>query len=119
MSSATVSIADNDSSTVDTRPDAFNFKDLTGVRGRTQITSSTVKISGLSNGTKTRIQITRQSGGDASYSINGGPYRKGVAMVKNRDKIKLRNRIPTPSGAAAVTVTIGGISDEWTITTRR
>ncbi|MGQ0619173.1 MAG: choice-of-anchor Q domain-containing protein [Panacagrimonas sp.] len=118
-SKSLLTIRDNDVPPPDTVPNAFNFTDKKNVRARTDITSNTITVGGLSNGTSTAVTLTNGSGGDASYSINGAAFRKTPATVKNGDTVRLRNRIPGNSGTANATLTIGGVSDAWKITTNR
>ncbi|MGQ0622026.1 MAG: Calx-beta domain-containing protein [Panacagrimonas sp.] len=127
-SSATVRISDDDGGPgggggggpgSDNNPDRFNFQDREGVQSRTDIISNSARISGLGSGGAAILQLSRRSGGDPSYSINGGSFRSGPGTIRNGDQVRIRNRITSASGAASITVTIGGISDTWTITTRR
>lgn len=101
----------------DTTPDPFDFVDKLGIQGKTNITSNTVKVGGLGSGVSAPISISDDIGGDATYSINGGSFRQGPSTVKNGDKVRLRNRIPTNSGTASAVLHIGTVSDSWTITT--
>ncbi|MGQ0621856.1 MAG: beta strand repeat-containing protein [Panacagrimonas sp.] len=118
-SKSLLTIRDNDAPPPDAVPDAFNFTDRRGVKARTDITSNTITVSGLSNSTPTAVTLTNGSGGDASYSINGAAFGKTAATVRNGDTVRLRNRIPDNSGTANATLTIGGVGDAWKITTSK
>lgn len=99
----------------DKTPHRFSFVDLTDVGDQTHILSNTVTVKGLGAGVRAPIRIATQSGGSASYSINGGAFRTSQTTVKNGDKVRLRNRIRTAGGSASVKVAIGTLSDTWSI----
>jgi hypothetical protein len=98
-------------STNDTTPDQFTFIDQTGVALNTVITSNTITVSGIN--TAAPISIT---GG--TYSINGGPYTSSSGTVNNGNTVTVRQ---TSSGnystTTSATLTIGGISDTFSVTT--
>jgi N-acetylneuraminic acid mutarotase len=95
----------------DTTPDAFSFTDQTGVALNTVITSNTITVSGIDAATP--ISIT---GG--TYSINGGAYTSASGTANNGDTVTLQL---TSSGSysttANTTLTIGGISGTFSVTT--
>ncbi|MGQ0620952.1 MAG: Calx-beta domain-containing protein [Panacagrimonas sp.] len=120
LTSATVTITDNDTATPpDTVPNAFSFQDQRGVRVNQVITSNKVTITGLGAGVNTPIRILSQSGSGASYSINGAAFRTTPATVKNGDKLRLRNRVPQGRANASVSLSVGGVSDVWNLSTSR
>lgn len=96
----------------DTTPDAFTFTDVTGATLSTVYTSNTVTISGINAAAP--ISIT---GG--TYSINGGAFTAVVGTISNGQTVAVRL---TSSGsfstAASATLTIGGVSDTYTVTTQ-
>lgn len=117
-SSTTIHVSDNDATPApDTTPAAFSFKDLRGVTPKTFIISNTVTVSGLSPGVTTPIRIASQSGTEAGFSVNSGPFVATQMNVKNGDKVVLRNKIPSSSGKVNVKISIGDITDTWTIRT--
>jgi len=104
----------------DTTPDAFTFTDLTGALTSTVTSSSAILLSGFQR--------------RAPISITGGEYRilnslSGDAVVQDWGsasgfvenpfyKLQLRGTSSASnSTATSVTVTVGGVSDTWTITT--
>ena len=92
-------------------PDAFTFTDVTGATVSTQYTSNTITVTGID--TASAISIT---GG--TYSINGGGYTASAGSVVNGDQVSVRT---TSSGSFSTAVnaalTIGGVSDTYTVTT--
>ncbi|MGQ0501543.1 MAG: FG-GAP-like repeat-containing protein [Panacagrimonas sp.] len=97
---------------VDTRPDPFHFTDVAGVSRKKVVTSSPVVIAGINSATAITV-----SGG--SYSINGGAFTTVKGTVRNGDRVRARH---TASGAfstaVSTRVTIGGVSDDFTSTTK-
>lgn len=95
----------------DTTPSAFSFTDVTGAALNTDYESNTITVAGLN--TSTTVSIT---GGQ--YSKNGGSYASGATTAVNGDTFKVKG---TSSGsfstAVNVTLTIGGVSDTYTVTT--
>lgn len=95
----------------DMTPDPFTFIDQTDVTVYTVITSNTITVSGITSATP--ISIT---GGE--YSINGGAYTSLDGTVANGDTVTVRQ---TSSRSFSVTtdatLTIGGVSDTFSVTT--
>jgi N-acetylneuraminic acid mutarotase len=97
---------------VDMTPDAFMFIDQTGVELNTVITSNAITVSGITAATP--ISIT---GG--TYSINGGDYTSVDGTVEDGDEVTVR--LVSSSSyftSTYATLTIGGISDTFSVTTR-
>lgn len=95
----------------DTTPNAFTFTDQTGVALSTPITSNTITVSGIN--TATPLTIT---GGQ--YSINGGAFASTATTVVNGDTVVVRvTSSGSNSTAVNATLTIGGVSDTFTVTT--
>lgn len=96
----------------DTTPDAFSFTDVTGASLSTVYTSDPITVTGID--AAAAITIT---GG--TYSINGGAFTSDAGNVSLNDTVRARG---TSSGsystAVNVAVTIGGVSDTFTITTQ-
>lgn len=96
----------------DTTPDAFSFTDATGAALSTVYTSAAIMVTGID--AASAITVT---GG--TYSINGGAFTSDAGTVNNNDTVRARG---TSSGsystAVNVAVTIGGVSDTFTITTQ-
>lgn len=97
----------------DTTPDAFSFTDQTGIALSTQVESNTITVAGID--AAAAISIT---GGGAEYRINAGAYTTVAGTVNNGDTVQLRM---TSSGsyitAVNTTLDIGGVTDQWTVTT--
>jgi hypothetical protein len=95
----------------DTTPDAFAFVDQTNVAVSTLMTSNTITVSGINTGTP--ISVT---GG--SYSINGGAFTTAAGTVNNGDSVRVQ-QTSSPSFATSTdaVLTIGGVSDTFTVTT--
>ncbi len=95
----------------DTTPDPFTFFDQTGVAPNITITSNTITVSGIN--TAADISIT-----DGTYSINGGLYTSSSGVIYNGNTVKVRQ---TSSGSYPIktdaTLTIGGVSDTFSVTT--
>lgn len=96
----------------DTTPDAFSFTDATGADLSTVTTSLPITVAGIT--VATPISVT---GGE--YRINGGSWTSASGSVYLADEVEARG---TSSGsystAVNVVVTIGGVSDTFTITTQ-
>jgi hypothetical protein len=98
-------------------PTAFTFTDQTGVATSTDIISNAVTVAGVTSGVDIPISITGGSyavdsgSGYGAYTTSAGVVRLGYSI-----KVKL-----TSSGAASTaanaTLTIGGVSDTFTVTT--
>ncbi|MDQ1343375.1 MAG: S-layer y protein [Patescibacteria group bacterium] len=96
----------------DTTPNAFSFTDVTGSEFSTIIESAAITVSGI-NAAST-ISVT---GG--SYSVNGGSYTTATGTVNNGDTVKAKATTAAAySTAVNVAVTIGGVSDTFTVTTK-
>jgi hypothetical protein len=95
----------------DTTPNAFSFVDVTGATLDTEYTSNTITVSGIN--TLTNISIT---GG--TYSKNGGAYTSSSGTVVSGDTVSVRvTSSSSYSTAVSTTLTIGGVSDTYTVTT--
>lgn len=95
----------------DTTPNQFTFTDVTSAALSTIYTSNTVTITGINSAAA--ISIT---GG--TYSINSGSYTGSSGTITNNQTVTVRG---TASGSNAtavnVVLTVGGVSDTYTITT--
>ncbi|MBB4859617.1 hypothetical protein HNO88_002946 [Novosphingobium chloroacetimidivorans] len=95
----------------DTTPDGFGFTDVTGAALNTVYESNTITIAGIDSPSALAI-----AGGQ--YSKNGGAYASGPTTVVNGNTIKVRGTSSSASSTAVnVVLTIGGVSDTYTITT--
>lgn len=97
---------------IDTTPTAFTFTDVTNATLSTEYTSNAIVVSGV--------------GCNSIASVNGGTFRKGAlgsfistqTSVFNNDTLWVKN---TSSGSTSTavhcTLTVGGVSDIYSITT--
>jgi hypothetical protein len=96
----------------DTTPEAFSFVDQTDVELSIVCTSAAITVDGIE-----APAVITISGG--TYSINGGDFTSDAGVVSDGDLVQAR---VTSSGSYATgvtaTVTIGGVSDGFTATTR-
>ena len=96
----------------DTTPDAFSFTDVTGAETGT-LYSDAITVSGINAAAAVSI-----SGGGGQYRINGGAWTSSGGTVGNGDVVAVR--VTSPASAAtsvATTLTIGGVSDTFQVTT--
>lgn len=96
----------------DTTPDAFAFTDQSGVGISSTITSAAITITGINAAADITV-----SGG--TYNINGGAFTAVAGTVVDGDEVQARH---TSSASyltlTSTTVTIGGVSDTFSSTTR-
>jgi hypothetical protein len=95
----------------DSTPDAFSFTDVTGAALSTIVESNTITVAGINVAATLTV-----SGGE--YSINGGGYASASTTVVVGNTVKVRGTSSALNSTAVnVTLTIGGVSDTFTITT--
>lgn len=95
----------------DTTPAAFTFTDVTAATLSTVYTSNTITVSGIND--QALVEIT---GGP--YSKNGGAYVSTPGYANSGDTFAVRvTSSGTNSTGASATLTIGGVSDTYTVTT--
>jgi hypothetical protein len=93
-------------------PDPFTFIDQTGVSLHKTITSNTITLTG---GTNPPWPISIDNG---KYSINGGPYTSDDGTVNNNDTVTVQlTSSENYFTITDATLTIGGISDTFSLTT--
>ena len=98
--------------TPDTTPNAFSFIDQTGVARNSTIESNPITVSGIN----APASISISSNGE--FSINGGTYTNITGTVTNGDNLTVRQTSsPNFSETISSTLTIGGISDSFDVTT--
>lgn len=99
----------------DLTPDPFVFTDVVDADLSTVYTSNMITISGL---TPTySVPVTMSAGG--TYSKNGGGYTSSAGTAQNGDTFTVR-QTSSASYITAVnaTLTVGGVSDTYTVTTK-
>ena len=95
----------------DTTPDAFTFTDRTNVAINTEFKSNAITVSGID--APANISVT---GG--TYSINGAAYTSASSTVTVGNTVKVRKvSASTYSTTKSATLTIGGVSDTFSVTT--
>lgn len=97
--------------TGDNVPAAFSFTDLVDLMISTLTESDTITVSGIT--TPAPISII---GGE--YQINGGSWVSSSGILVNGDTVTIRRTTSGSYGTAVnATLTIGGVSDIWYIST--
>lgn len=92
-------------------PNQFTFTDQTNVALSTAFSSNTITVSGIT--AATAISIT---GG--TYSVNGGAYTDIAGTVNNGNTVTVKvTSSANYSTTTHATLTIGGISDTFSVTT--
>lgn len=95
----------------DTTPNPFTFTDQSNVALSTIITSNTITVAGID--APSNMTIT---GGQ--YSKNGGAFASAATTVVAGDTVQVRGTSSASNSTAVnVVLTIGGVSDTFTITT--
>lgn len=95
----------------DTTPNAFTFTDQTNVALNTDIISNAITVTGIN--AATAISIT---GG--SYKIDSGSYTTSAGTVTNGQSVTVKAHSSSSNSTAVNAVlTIGGVSDTFTVTT--
>jgi hypothetical protein len=95
----------------DTTPTAFTFTDVIDASLSTQYTSNTITVAGINS----TADITITGG---TYSKNGEAYTANAGTVAADDTVTVRvTSSASYSTAVAAVLTIGGVSDTYTVTT--
>lgn len=95
----------------DTTPDAFTFTDVSNANLATLYTSNTITVAGINSPAAISID-----GGE--YQVNGGAWTSGSGTVANGATVAVRGTSAGSAGTSLdVVLTIGGVSDTYTITT--
>ncbi len=95
----------------DTAPNAYAFVDQVDIAVSTQIESNTVTIAGIDAAAEISI-----AGGE--YSIDSGAYTNVAGTVDNGQTVQVRQTSSALfSTATDLILTIGGVSDVFTVTT--
>jgi hypothetical protein len=98
----------------DVTPDTFTFNDQTGAGLNLMVISNSITVTGI-NG---QADVSITAGGE--YEINGGgTWTSAAGTVSNMDTVRVRQTSSmNPSTTTDVTLTIGGASDTFSVTTR-
>ncbi len=96
----------------DQTPDAFSFTPVTNAEPNAVIASAAVTITGIEASTKVVVL-------QGEYSINDGAFTGADGTITNGQNIKVRQTSSSSfSTATNTTLTIGGVSATFTVTTR-
>ena len=101
-----------------TTPAAFSFTSQTGVATGTFIESSSVTVSGIN----APAAVSISSGGEYAVSTDGGAtwggWNSAPDTVAYNNRVKLRqSSSPNPGVTTTVTLTMGGVSGAFVVTT--
>jgi hypothetical protein len=100
---------------IDTTPAPFDFVDVVEAPRRSTVSSNIVTVSGINAPATVTV-----SGGGASFAINGGAFSTTARTVVAGDRVQLRLTAPNSSNTTVTaTLSIGGVSDLWRVTTGR
>jgi len=116
---ATISIGSTDDEWVvttvaaDTTPNAFTFTDVTNAEPSTLTTSNTITITGIN--TTTPVSVT---GTGAQISINGGAWGTSGNITNGQTLAVRLTSSASFATAMTATVNVGGVTDNWSVTTR-
>lgn len=97
---------------VDTTPDAYDFGDVIDAEPDTDTSSLPQVINGINAATGISCSACR-------YSVNGAAFTSGNGVVNDGDVVTLRLRSSGDyASTVSATVTIGGVSDTFSVRTR-
>ena len=98
--------------TRDAVPDGFTFTDQSGVKANVIRTSNVITVSGIN----VPVEMTIVGG---KYSRNGAPFTSAKTTVSNGDQIRINLKSSSTGGATVnSTLSIGGVSDTFSVTTK-
>ena len=98
----------------DTTPDAFSFTDQTDVSGNTLTTSASIRPNGYLD--PTTVSVTGD--GSPQISVNNSGWVT-TAYIQPNDSIRVRlTSGPEDGSTRDAVVTVGGISDSFSVTTK-
>lgn len=98
----------------DNTPNAFAFTDLTGQGLAATISSNTLTINGIG---PAPVSVSVSGAGSPQISINGGSWGT-TGSISNGQTLRVRlTSANTSSTARSATITVGTVSDSWSVTT--
>jgi len=99
------------SSSKDTKPDAFSFTAVTGAAVSAEATSNTVTVAGTNK--EAAISIS-----NGTYSIDGGAFVGTAGTISSGQTVKVKvTSSATTNTPKVATLTIGGVTGTFTVTT--
>jgi len=97
----------------DTTPDSFTFIDQSAAAANTLVYTNIITIAGINTSVTASI-----SGNSAEMQVNSGSYTSSNQTISVGDTIRLRMTSSATAGATVnTTLTVGGTSDTWSVTT--
>lgn len=97
----------------DTTPNSFTFTDQPAAAANTLVYSNIITIAGINTSVTASI-----SGNSAEMQVNSGSYTSSNQTISVGDTIRLRMTSSATAGATVnTTLTVGGTSDTWSVTT--
>ena len=97
----------------DTTPNSFTFNDQSAAAANTLVYSNIITIVGINTSVTASI-----SGNSAEMQVNSGSYTSSNQTISVGDTIRLRMTSSATAGATVnTTLTVGGTSDTWSVTT--
>lgn len=98
-------------------PIAYTFVDQSGLELSALTESNEITVPLPLSGSTGIFRIVITGGGE--YRINGGSWTSATGTVNSGDLLKIRNTTSASNDTTvATTVTLGSVSDEWTIRTK-
>ncbi|MFC1747728.1 hypothetical protein ACFL2V_02865 [Pseudomonadota bacterium] len=109
--SDTFSVTTKEPDPIDTTPNAFSFSDRQDAELNTSYSAS-ITVTGINAASDISIAA-------GEYRINGGTWMTAPGQVNNNDQVSVRlNSSASYNETVSATVSIGGVSDTFTITTK-
>jgi hypothetical protein len=97
----------------DSDPNSFTFSDQPAAAANTLVYSNIITIVGINTSVTASI-----SGNSAEMQVNSGSYTSSNQTISVGDTIRLRMTSSATAGATVnTTLTVGGTSDTWSVTT--
>ncbi len=104
-------VAHHPATGIDISPNKFTFTDAAGAELNTTQTSNTIQVTGINAATD--ISIT-----NGMYSVNSGSFTATKSAVRPGDRVSVRLKSAASySTSVSATLTIGGVSDTFSVTT--
>ena len=108
---SSIGATSSSSSIADTTPDAFSFIPVVGAALSTPVTSGTITLSGFD----VAVPVTIVNG---EYSINGGAFTSAAGTISPAQTLAVKVLSSgTNSTAVDATLTVGGVSGTYRVTT--
>ena len=96
---------------IDESPDSFTFTDLTDAQENTALTSNTITIAGINSPTQVSVDV-------GEFSVNGDAFSSTARSIEAGQTLQLRLTSGDFLANVSMNVTVGDVTDEWSITSR-